>query len=305
MIFCHWRYWCAYITQIAMKNEIKIGLVALASIVLGAMGAYLFIGGVSSNAKAHASAHELHLSKTKRSGKVKKITQISVKCDSGENSVRIVESEASRPNVLNDAQIDDEDQLTDLQKSVLKDIQDALDAEDLKALRKALSKFTASIQKGGLGGYANVPRVMRSAAVQALGWFGSKAAVDLIDFMADSDEDVSSEAFDQFEFALQDVSLSDYERAAIVKATAKALTDADRIDTLLSSLIDMRNSVKADTAAAILSEGSEQSKAVLAEQMDFYFEDDVKTVDDINRWLVENPDDPGDDDFYGGEKDGE
>ena len=305
MILCHWRYCRAYIMQITMKNGIKIGLVALASIALGAVGAYYFIGGVFGDAKAHGSAHELRLAKTTRSGKVKKITQISVKRQAGEKSVRIVESETSRPDILKDAQINDIDQLSELQKSVLKDIQAALDADDIRALRKALSRFTASIQKGGLGGYSNVPRVIRSAAVQALGWFGSKAAVDLIDFMADSDEDISSEAFDQFELVLQDVSLSDYERAAIVKATAKALTDSERIDTLLFSLIDMRNSVKADTAAAILSEGTEQSKAVLREQMDFYFEDGVSTVDGINKWLAENPDDPDDDEFYGGDKDSE
>ena len=291
--------------QIAMKNRIKIGFIALASIALGAAGSYLLIKGMSHDAKSHGSAHELRLAKATRSGSVKKITQISVKRNSGENSVRIVESEASRPDIMKDSQIDDIEQLSDLQKSVLKDIQAALDAEDIKALRKALSRFTAAATKGGLGGYKNVPRVIRSAAVQALGWFGGKAAVDLIDFMADADEEISSDAFDQFEFALQDVSLSDFERAEILKATATALTDTERIDSLLSTFIDMRNSVKADAATAILTDGTPQFKSVLSEQLDFYFDEEVKTVSDIKKWVVKNPDDPNDDDFYGGDKDSE
>ena len=286
-----------------MRNEFKIGIVVLASIALGATGAWFFIGGSADDAKAHAAAPQIRMSKTNRSGKVKKITEISVKRDAGEKSVRIVESEVNRPDVLGAIDADAEGQLSELQKSVLKDIQSALDAEDLKALRKALSKFTASVEKGGLGGYAHVPRALRAAAVQALGWFGGKAAADLIGFMADADDEIASDAFDQFELALQDVELSDYERAEIVKTTAKALTDSDRIDTLLSSMIEMRNSVKAETAISIINDGSEQSKAVLAEQMDFYFEDDVKTVDDIKRWQAENPDDPDDDDLYGGMKD--
>jgi len=178
----------------------------------------------------------------------------------------------------------------------------ALDADDIKALRKALSRFTASAANGGLGGYANVPRVIRAAAVQALGWFGGKAAVDLIDFMADADEEISGDAFNQFEFALQDSAMSDFERAAIVKTTAKALTDPDHADTLLNSLSDMRNSVKGETAIAILTDGSSQIKAAMLEQMEFYFDGEVKTVDDIKKWMAENPDDPDDDDFYGGNK---
>ena len=285
-----------------MNNTVKIVSTVILSSVLGALGFwFVFDRGSAENSPRRASS-ERRISKTSRSGSVKRITEISVNSKSGEKSVRIVESEMAKPNVLNAAEIDEESMLSEVQKAVLKDIQDALDADDLKALRKALHKFAESSQKGGLGGYANVPRVIRAAAVQALGWFGKEAAVDLIDFMADSDEDISSDAFDQFEMALQDGDMSDFERAEIVKATAKALTDADRVESLLSNLIDMRNSVKADTAITILNDGTSQSKAGLMEQMEFYFDDGVKTADDIGKWRAENPDDPGDDELYGGEK---
>ena len=285
-----------------MRSEVKISLAVIFSAFLGALVAWLFLGGASDAGESSDAEQEQLIAKTVRSGNVKKITEISVSRKGGKKSVRIVESEVSRPNVTTDADIDDEELLSDVQKSVLKDIQAALDADDIKALRKALSRFTASAAKGGLGGYANVPRVIRAAAVQALGWFGGKAAVDLIDFMADADEEISGDAFNQFEFALQDSAMSDFERAAIVKTTAKALTDPDRADTLLNSLSDMRNSVKGETAIAILTDGSSQIKAAMLEQMEFYFDGEVKTVDDIKKWMAENPDDPDDDDFYGGNK---
>jgi hypothetical protein len=284
-----------------MKNKITIGLVIVAAVVAGALGAWFFMPSACGIAGERVEK-EQKMSKTVRSGSVKKITEISVDRKGGKKSVRIVESEATRPDVIKDADIDDAEQLSPIQKSVLKEIQAALDADDVKALRKALSKFTASTKKGGLGGYENVPRVIRAAAVQALGWFGKDAAIDMIDFMADADEEISDDAFDQFEQALLDCEMGDRERSALVKAVSKALKDSDRIDAMISCLSDMRNSVKADTAIAILTDGSDQSKAALLDEMEFYFDEGVQTVDDIKKWMAENPDDPDDDDFYAGSK---
>lgn len=284
-----------------MKNKITIGLVVVVAIAIGAIGAW-FLMPSDSGIADELLDKEQKMSKAVRSGSVKKITEISVSRKGGKKSVRIVESEATRPDVVKDADIDDEEQLSPIQKSVLKEIQAALDADDVKALRRALSKFTASAKNGGLGGYANVPRVIRAAAVQALGWFGKDSVVDLVDFMVDSDEEISSDAFDKFEFALEDVDLGDRDRADIIKTVAKALTDEDRIDTLLFNLNDMRNSVKVETAVAILTDGTAMAKSVLKDQLGFFFDEGVETIDDIQKWYAENPDDPDDDDFYGGSK---
>lgn len=283
-----------------MKNEIKTGLIVLGSILIGAVGSWFVFDDAGDAADSSCAVREQRLAKSRRSGNVKKVTEISVNRKG--KSVRIVESESPRPNVLEAAEIDDEADLSDIQRSVLEEIQAALDADDLKALRKAISRFTASVGNGGLGGYANVPRAIRSAAVQALGWFGKDSVVDLVDFMVDSDEEISSDAFDKFEFALEDVDLGDRDRADIVKTVAKALTDEDRIDTLLFNLNDMRNSVKVETAVAILTDGTAMAKSVLKDQLGFFFDEGVETIDDIQKWYAENPDDPDDDDFYGGDK---
>ena len=96
--------------------------------------------------------------------------------------------------------------------------------------------------------------------------------------------------------------MSDFERAAIVKTTAKALTDPDWIDSLLMYLNDMRNSVKGATAISIITEGTPQVKAALLENIDFYLDEGISNADDVRKWMEENPDDPEDEEFYGGEK---
>ena len=283
-----------------MRSEIKTSLVVLGSILLGVVGSWLVFRGSSEVVDSTAASREQCLVKSRRSGNVKKVTEIRV--NRKKKSMRIVESESMRPNVLDAAEIDDEADLSDVQRSVLEEIQAALDADDLKALRKAISRFTASVGNRGLGGYANVPRAIRSAAVQALGWFGKDSVVDLVDFMADSDEEISNDAFDQFEFALEDIDLGDRDSADIVKTITKALTDEDRIDTLLFNLNDMRNSVKVETAVAILTDGTDMAKSVLKDQLGLFFDEGVETIDDIQKWYAENPDDPDDEEFYGGSK---
>jgi len=275
----------------------------VAASAMGAVAMWFVLGKVSGS--GDLPAHEQRITKTRRSGGVKKVTEISLSRQGGKKSVRIVESESTKPNVLEitkAAKGSGEDELTDTEKSVLKEIQSALDANDFKSLRRALSRLTASTKSGGLGGYSKVPRSIRAAAVQALGWFGKDAAIDLMGFMADSDEEISTDAASQFELALQDVDLGDRERAEIVKATAKTLTDSEQLDMLLFSLNDMRNSVKADTVISILKEGTPQAKDTMLDQIEFYLDVDVTTVDDVEKWAEQNPDDPDDDEFYGGEK---
>ena len=276
-------------------------MVAVAS-TMGAVAMWFVLGKVPGG--DDLSARGQRITKTSRSGGVKKVTEISLSRNGGKKSVRIVESETTKPNVLevlDAANGADEDDLTDAEKSVMKDIQAALDANDLKSLRRALSRLTASTKSGGLGGYSKVPRSIRSAAVQALGWFGKDAAIDLMGFMADGDDEVAADAANLFELALQDVSLGDRERAEIVKATAKTLTDTDQLDTLLFTLNDMRNSVKADTVISILTEGTPQAKTTMLEQIEFYLDVDVTTVEGAKKWAAQNPDDPDDEEFYGGE----
>lgn len=204
----------------------------------------------------------------------------------------------------------DESDLSDLEKAVLAQIRAALDSNNLKALRRALARFSQAKSRGGLGG--DIPKVLRQHAVTALGWFGGAAAADLVEFMADVDPEIEEDAFSQFELALDDWSMGDRERSDILITALKALTDTERIDSLMMNLNNMRNSVKSDTILTILETGSEASKGVMREQYEFYTDsvteedgvvvNDDKIKENINNWKVSNPDDPGDEEFYGPQK---
>ena len=204
----------------------------------------------------------------------------------------------------------DESELSELEKSVLAQIRAALDSNNLKALRRALSLFREKKKGGGLGG--DIPKVLRQHAVTALGWFGGAAAADLVEFMADVDPEIEEDAFAKFELALDDWEMGDRERSDILVTALKALTDTERIDSLMMNLNNMRNSVKSDTILTILETGSDASKAVMREQYEFYTDsvieedgvvvNDDKIKENINNWKVSNPDDPSDEEFYGPQK---
>jgi len=284
-----------------MKSNIKIALLVVAAVGFGVFLGWFAMGG-RGNSDGAKSAGNVKVVKTKPGAKVKKITEISLRKDrNGKNTVRIVETEKARPNLIEDidgADADETDRLTDLQKTIVKELQDALDSNDYKSVKRVLSKFTAKASSGGLGG--KVPRSMRRKAVEALGWFGKEAAVDMIPYVFDLDQEVSSEAFSQFEMVLQDCEMSDYDRSEVVKSLLANLTDDDRIESLLNCLTDMRNSVKVATIKDILANGTAQAKAHMMDQMEFYTETDVTSVDALDKWAAMNPDDEGDDEFYGG-----
>lgn len=286
-----------------MKVDLKIVMVAVTAVAVGALFSWVMMRDKQDGAKEGTSPVVRHVAMSKKNPKVKKVTEISLERKDGKNAVRIVETELGKPKLDVDGSDDDdgEEKLTELQKSVIRELQNALDANDLKAVRRVLSKFSAAATQphGGLGKL--VPKTMRLSAVQALGWFGKDAAVDLIGFMADVDSDVVSEAYDQFEMALQDCTMGDFERAEILKAAMHAITDPDHIDTLLNALMNMRNSCKYETIKDIFQNGTEAAKALMREQLEFYTEPDV-TVETLEKWAAMHPDDDGDEDFYGGSK---
>ena len=284
-----------------MKFNIKIVLLVVAAVAIGVFVGSFAMRGKGVGDSSNGSCEKVKVVKTKNGGKVKKITEVSLIRDGkGENSIRIVESEEGRPNLLAEGDDIDEEQLSPRQKSIVKELQEALDNDDYKEVKRVLSKFTASVSSGGLGG--NVPKIMRKKAIEALGWFGPKAAVDMVDYLFDADTEVVDEAFDKFEFMLQDSDLSDYNRSEIVKTLMATLTDAERIDSILNSLTDMRNSVRADTITTILKSGTAEAKAQMLDQIEFHTEIDVQTIDDVEKWAAMNPDDEGDEEFYGGSK---
>lgn len=192
----------------------------------------------------------------------------------------------------------EESALTEAQRALLNELQEALDDESLRRVAKIVEKIQDQYRKGG---DEAIPPYMREQAVEALSWFLPDSLAELIGFMADSNPDVLEDVMKNFTEGIDDAELSDRELAAIFKKVAPVIEDDDAIDAILMGLEnDMRNSVAVETYKEIFKTGSEAIKQRLVESMqDFTGEDDITTPEQLDTWLKENPDDEEDEDFYG------
>jgi len=285
-----------------MKNKVKPIITIVASLAVVGLASFFWLRSGEKAEEAEENARTVSAGGGISTPNVIGREEFRQMTHGGNSGVRIDENVAVKP-VTAAGQPDDvaEEDLTELQKGVLAELQKALDDNDIRKVRKALAKFVAKAENGGLGG--NVPRCMRMKAVEALGWFGKDAAIDVMEYMADADEEIASDASNAFEMALQDCEMSDYDRSALVKAAMQALNDGELIDTLLMQLNDMRNSVKVQTIELVLDTGTDRARQIMQEQIGNYTDSEVSTREDLQKWAVENPDDEGDAEFYGGRKD--
>lgn len=233
--------------------------------------------------------------------------------DKNKKNYRIGSSESKKicPDLARVFADEGDESLSALAKAVMKELQDSLDNNDLLAVRKSIARFYLPESRGGLGG--KVPKSLKLAAIAALDWFGSKGVLNegagggdsasLIDFMTDADPEISESALDAFEDSLNDFDMSDYVRAELLKTVLKAVNDTDRIESMISSLDNMRNSVKADTIISLMETGTDNVKATMKEELEFYTDMDITTVDGVRQWKADNPDDECDPEFYGGSSD--
>ena len=220
--------------------------------------------------------------------------------DRRRQSVRFEEDTKSKPELV--LEKDEEEKLSVFCKEVLKDIQKALDTENLNALVVVLEKIRVQMvdAKGnGVDVDSIVPPSVRIRAIEACGWFGAQTLPEIIDSLVDANEEVRQMSIEQYQTALEDPKFGDYDRAELIKAAAQAMHDRDALDTIFTSITDMRNSLIAETVIDIMQNGTDVAKDLMKEQLEFYTESDVETVADVERWYSENPDDPDDDEFYG------
>ncbi len=195
-----------------------------------------------------------------------------------------------------DSDIDDSS-LTEAQKALLNELQEALDDESLHRVAKIVEKIQDQYRKGG---DEAIPPYMREQAVEALSWFLPDSLAELIGFMADSNPEVLEDVMKNFTEGIDDAELGDRELATIFKKIAPLIEDDDAIDAILMGLEnDMRNSVAVDTYKELFKNGSEAIKQRLVESMQDFTGEDFTTPEQLDAWLKENPDDEDDEEFYG------
>lgn len=195
-------------------------------------------------------------------------------------------------------------EMDEIEKRIIQLLRDALDNNDLAFVKQAVAlmkqKGSDDAGKGKRHWSAHVHASLKQAAVDALGWFGSAALEDMTDFMLDEDPDIAQSAIDQFELAMQDPTLADYDRADIIKMIAQILDDADTLDWMFMEALNARHSVGADTLAYIAQNGTTKAKEMLPEYIEMFTgEENITTVSQLENWLAENPDEPDDEEFYG------
>ena len=192
---------------------------------------------------------------------------------------------------------EDEVQLTEAQRALLDELQEALDDESLRRVARIVEKIQDQYREGG---DAAVPPYMREQAVEALSWFLPDSLAELIGFMADSNPEVLEDVMKNFTEGIDDAELGDRELSTIFKKIAPLIEDDDAIDAILMGLEnDMRNSVAVDTYKELFKNGSDAIKQRLVESMQDFTGEDFTSPEQLDAWLKENPDDEDDEEFYG------
>ena len=194
---------------------------------------------------------------------------------------------------------DDEAKLNAEQRKMIEAIRAALDAEDRPRVLKLVQALQASDEWPD-----GIPKSIKMAAVEALGWFGKSCLPEIAGFLGDGDSEVVQSAIEKFEEALSDFDLSDRDRSKILIEASKVIDDAEAMDSMLFTLNEMRPSVAVETMKELIASGNAATKSVLQDAIDFYTgEENIKTPDQLDEWLKENPDDPDAEELYGGSKD--
>ena len=279
-----------------MKKNMKVIVCLVGALVVGVLVALWAFNGTKEDVSEGRKVQRVRASSVARtSARTKKVTEISLEEHDGKHSVRIVESSIAKPEIA--VEDGDEDaMLTPKQRAALKELQAALDEDDVKGVRRALERMIKKTSSDG--SLAGLPVSMRSRALEAIGWFGKETIVDLVPFLADADDDISDDAFDKLQMAGSECA-DDREKSVIIATLMRAVSDEKQIDDMLNNLNDMRNSVKVDTIISILNDGTDNARKVMLEQLGDYTDSDVSTIDDLKRWAVENQDEDDADEIYG------
>ena len=191
---------------------------------------------------------------------------------------------------------DDESNLTEAQRRIIEAIRAALEDNNREEVLKLVQKLQKS-QEWPDG----IPKSIKMAAIEALGWFGSSCLPELTGFLADSDAEVVQTTVEKFEEMLSDFDLSARERSEILVQASKVIDDADAIDSMLFELNNMPRSIAVETIKRLMAEGNAATKSVLPDNVEFFTgEENMDTPAKLDEWLKQNPDDEGDEEFYGG-----
>ena len=160
-----------------------------------------------------------------------------------------------------------------------------------RANRKEVLKLVQRLQKSPEWP-DGIPKSIKVAAIEALGWFGVSCLPELTGFLADGDEEVVQSVIEKYEEMLSDFDLSPRERSEILVQASKVIDDADAMDSMLFELNNMPHSIAIETIKRLMVEGNTATKSVLPENVEFFTgEENMDSPEKLDDWLKQNPDD--------------
>ena len=272
-----------------MKN-MKVVLILVGVAVLSTAAVIAFF---PDGKPSHDKGESLRISRTVRDGA--KARQAAGKRNGRKPKAVSVATQAPRPRPAFEIEKKDDDSLSAAQRLLLEEIRAALREDDYKKLMRLVRKMQSSDEWPD-----GIPNSIKKAALEALGWYGSKCLPEIVPFLADSDPEIVADAVSQWEDAIAECD-SDREVSKQVKLASRVVVAADSVESILIETMNMRHSVAVDTFKDVLANGNEQAKVKVLEQIADYTDDPtITTAEQLDAWLNDHPDDPGDEEMYGG-----
>lgn len=193
----------------------------------------------------------------------------------------------------------DEERLSALAEHVIQQLKDAAWNADLPRLQKLIAAIFANPRASLCMG--SVPVAVRRQIVESLGMCGVAGLPELVEFIGDENPSVAKEALEMFETRVDDFSLSDVDRAPLIVAAAKIVSDPMELTGLMQNMTLLRNSLKVDVFAEILKSGTAAAQeAVRSKMQTLTGEENLTSAADGEDWLERNPDGENDDVWFGG-----
>ncbi|MGN0854740.1 MAG: hypothetical protein ACI4R9_04390 [Kiritimatiellia bacterium] len=170
----------------------------------------------------------------------------------------------------------DREDLSAEDKRRLTAIQDALEKEDLPALIALLPEVAKSANDE-----------VREEMVDALGWFGERAMLELLPFMADRNEDVAQSAMDNWTTALADVE-NQREKVALLESAMHVIRDEDGLESMIMELGDCDDVLAMQTIINLISSPNAKASRVAREHYEFVTGEPYVDVATAEQWVREN-----------------
>ena len=294
---CHCATISAYYINMRVDKKLIYGAIGMIVLLIGI--GFAFMGGGENQPVSNTNSNS-EVKKQRQPRGIRRPTAFAKMRQDGRKSAKSVKLEPREKPKMFLLDDEEEKELTDLARKVLASLQAALDAEDFEQI-KQIFEMARSAPKGSLGkSTQGMPVFLKKKMIDALGWFGAQGLPEMVEFLADADPEVAQMSLDQFVMALSDISLGDRARASIVTMASSVLTDPDALGQIFIEISNMRNSVAANTIYTICKDGTPEAKAMMPETIMYITgEENIETVEGLEKWVEKNPDNPDDELLYG------